>query len=172
MQPCALGKTLKIFSPSITNTSQLEYFGRLLNTFLFNLSLFKTLNVYKPGTQESSFGHIHHTYFLLFDFCTRGCFPCRHSLSHQHLARYRPCMLMKNISPSKQTPFTTIHVQFHFYLLIAILTSGEGPTHVSNCKLAKADTVSPNFEDDSFTSARNIVVMYTGKLFTNFDFTK
>ncbi|KAI4532260.1 hypothetical protein MG293_017525 [Ovis ammon polii] len=54
----------------------------------------------------------------------------------------------------------------------AILTSGEGPTHVSDCKLAKADTVSPNFEDDSFTSARNIVVMYTGKLFTNFDFTK
>ena len=115
--------------------------------------------------------------FITLSFCClisapEDAFHAGNGLGHQHLAWYWPSMVMKNISPRKQTPFTTIHVKFPFYLLIVILFSGEGPTHVSNCKLAKADTVSPSFEDDSFTSARNIVIMYTGKLFTNFDFTK
>ena len=43
-----------------------------------------------------------------------------------------PCVVMKNISPRKHTPFTTIHVKFPFYLLIVILISGEGPTHLAN----------------------------------------
>lgn len=59
-----------------------------------------------------------------------------------------------------------------FTFVIVIVTSGEEPIFVSNPRIAKADTISPNIEENPFKVSGNIAIMYVGKLFTNFDFTK
>lgn len=43
--------------------------------------------------------------------------------------------------------------------MIAILTSDEESTFVSNPMLAKVDVISPNIEEDHFKVARKIVIM-------------
>lgn len=63
-------------------------------------------------------------------------------------------------------------VFFVFNFVTVILTSGEEPTFVFNSKLAKADAASPNIEEEAFQGAKNIIVRWFKKMFTNLDFTK